>query len=69
MLCMTEKPLNSLVKQPPGAPANMFLFGNLMHEPSIVEELYQAHNNATPVSIRTYVDKFMQRELQETSRA
>jgi hypothetical protein len=42
---------------------NTLLFGNaIIHEPSIVEELDQAHTHATPVSIRSYVDAFMQRQ-------
>jgi len=40
MLCMTEKILNSSVKQPLGASPNTLLFGNaILHEPNIIEEL------------------------------
>jgi len=60
---MTEKLLNSSVKQSLDASPNTLLFGNaIIHEPSIVEELDQTHNNATPVSIRSYVDAFMLRQ-------
>ena len=60
---MTEKLLNSSVKQPLGASPNTLLFGNaVLHEPSFIEELDQAPTNATPVSIRAYVDDFMQRQ-------
>ena len=63
MICMTEKLLNSPVQQPLGASLNTLLFGNaIIHEPSILEELDQAHNNATLVFIRTYVDALMQRQ-------
>ena len=59
MLCVTEKLLNSSVKQPLAASPNTLLFGNaILHEPSIVEELDQASKNATPLSIRAYVDEF-----------
>jgi len=58
---MTEKLLNSSAKQPLGASPIMLLFGNAMlHEPIIVEELEQAQNNTTTVSMRAYVDTFMQ---------
>ena len=39
------------------------LFGNTtLHEPSFIEELDQAPKNATPISIRSYVEDFMQRQ-------
>ena len=49
--------------RPLGASSNTLVFGNAMlKEPSLVEELDQGHNNATLVSIRAYVDEFMQRQ-------
>ena len=60
---MTEKLLNPSVKQPLGGSPNTLLFGNgVQHEPSSIKELDQAPKNATPVSIRAYVDDFMQRQ-------
>ena len=48
-----ERLVNSSVKQPLGASLNTLLFGNaILHETSIIEALDQAHNNATPLSIR-----------------
>jgi len=34
----------------------------VLHEPSFIEELDQTPTNATAVSIRSYVDDFMQRQ-------
>ena len=63
MLCMTEKLLNSSVKQPLGASPNALLFGNAQ-EPSIMAEMDQMLSDTGKVSVRTNIDTFMARQGQ-----
>jgi hypothetical protein len=62
VLCMTEKLLNSSVKQPLGVSPNTLLFGNAINNeaPAICQEMDSMPKNGYPQrSMRDYVDNFM----------
>ena len=59
MLCMTEKLLNSSVKQPLGASSNPRLFGNsTIQEPDMMKET----SDTGKISVWDYIDTFMARQ-------
>ena len=60
---MTEKLLNSSVKQPLGASPNALLFGNAtVQEPGMMAEMDQMPSDTGKLSVRTYIDTFMARQ-------
>ena len=63
MLCMTEKLLNSSVKQPLGVSPNTLLFGNAFHDDtSLLSHIDRDISNTPTQSIRDYVDTLVERQ-------
>jgi len=63
MLCMTEKLLNSSVKQPLGVSPNTLLFGNAFRDDtSLLSQIYRDISNTPTKSIRNYVDMLVERQ-------
>jgi hypothetical protein len=63
MLCMTEKLLNSSIKQPLGVSPNTLIFGNAFHmDTSLLVIIDQDISNSAPRSVRDYVDTLMERQ-------
>ena len=63
MLCMTEKLLNSSVKQPLGVSPNTLLFGNAFHDDtSLLSQIDRDISNTPTQSIRDYVDTLVERQ-------
>ena len=63
MLCMTEKLLNSSVKQPLGVSPNTLLFGNAFHDDtSLLSQIDRDISNTPTQSIRDYVDTLVARQ-------
>ena len=60
MLCMTERQLNSSVKQPLGASLNALLFGNAtVQEPGKMAEMGQMPIDTGKNLVRNDIDTFM----------
>jgi hypothetical protein len=63
MLCMTEKLLNSSIKQPRGVSPNTLIFDNVIHmDTSLLGIIDQEISDSTPRSIRDYVDTLIERQ-------
>ena len=63
MLCMTEKLLNSSIKQPLGVSPNALIFGNAFHmDTSLLGIIDQDISDSTPRSVRDYVDTLIERQ-------
>jgi hypothetical protein len=63
MLCMTEKLLNSSIKQPLGVSPNTILYGDaILTEHSLRAELDTIPSTTAPRTIRDYVDTLMARQ-------
>jgi hypothetical protein len=63
LLCMTERILNSSVKQPLGASPNTLLFGHAFQvDPALLSTLDRDISDEKPRSIRDFVDTLMERQ-------
>ena len=63
MLCMTEKLLNSIIKQPLGVSPNTILYGDAIPtEYTLLAEIDNTPPSTTLRTIRDYVDTLMARQ-------